>query len=164
MTNVDFFRAFAASEDATVKTDVYYFEHNREALDFANIVTASEEGDIQRKIFHFTTKIDPLQNESGNTWAVDYSGALLVLIPSDPMQAPDVQNNQAANDGRYEAIVKDMIDEGGVMAEIYNFNNLDGYNHDLRMYDVEEVYGDLAIHGDGIMFKYDIRIEHDTSD
>ncbi len=171
MTNVGYFRTFAAYQDAdpvpagtpSVKTLDYYFEHNREAMDFANLYKVESPDDDQKKMFHYTTAINPEQNQCGNTIAVLYTGNIIIVQKSDPQLLVDIQKGVEEDDGRYTKHPKDMINEGGILAEIYNFNNLAAYNHNLRHFGLEEVYGLLGIHADGIMFNYELRIEHDTS-
>lgn len=174
MTNVDFFRNFAEYVDPStlptgtnpVKTEEYYFEHDRESLDFANILDPENPNDTQNKIFHYTNPngIQPQINSHGGVWAMTYTGSLLVLVYGDPQGVIDVQAGTDESKGRYTQNVKPMIDNGGVISEIQNYNMLSTNQHNLRLFDVNEIFEVLGMHGDGIMFKYELRIEHDTPD
>ena len=164
MTNVDFWRSFAANTDSSVKSIQYYFEHNRESLDFANLLKAEGPDDRQYKIIHFTNPngIIPQINEHGGLTAMRYLGTVLILVPANAKGVIDVQAGTDEDKGRYTENVKPMIDNGGVLAQVQNFNMLTSTQHLLRLSDVREIFGILGLNGDGIMFKYDLKIEHDT--
>ncbi len=174
MTNVDFFRAFAAYVDPyplpertkPFKSSPYYFEHNREALDYANIFSADEDdeekSEYTKYIFHFTEPngIKLRNNGSGKIESIEYSGRLLIVEPSDTQKPIDVQGGEAA-EGRYELHAKPMIDGGGVMQQIADYNNLTINEYQLELLPGEEVYGILGMHGDGIWMGYRLTIIND---
>ena len=158
MTNVDFFRDFAA--DTTSKKNVYYFEHSRETLDFSNLFDADSAEDDQLKIFHFTDSIEVELNEAGDlVVGVKYSGKILALIKSDLDETVDTQKNTKSEDGKYEKRVKELIEDGGVIAEIISFNNCDtDYDKEISFSDLKEVYNMFDWNGDGVFFKYEVVI------
>jgi len=155
-TNVDFFRAFAA--DVTTVTDknvAYYFEHSRE--DFANLYDADSEEDDQIKMFHYTNEIEVVKNESSSVDGVKYTGEILMLLKSDLDQTIDVQKGVAVDDTKYELYVKGMIEDGGVIKKIIDYNSCNT-NYEISFSGIKEVYNIFDFNADGIWFKYELYI------
>jgi len=185
MTNVDFFRAFAEFQDAdplpagtvSVKTEEYYFEHDTELQALANLMQALNASDKQKKMFHFSDLGDPIQNKGGNTTAVKYTGEILVLIKGNPKKPVDVQRKGGGKgdkaEGRYTVNVKDLIDDGEFFRQIQEYATQqnttalaaheDNYYYTPRLFQFREVYGEMGFFGDGISFKYELLIQHDTT-
>jgi len=176
MTNVDFFRDFAAETTmATVKTDAYYFEHDTEMQAIGNFMQSTGTNDTQKKMFHFTYPegIIPIQNDSDNTTGVKYRGECLVLVQADPGLPVDVQGGIAENTGRYTANIKDMVDQGEILRQLREYATQlnitalaaggDNTYYTIRIQSVTEVYGQMGFYGDGIAFKYELTIKHDTN-
>jgi len=174
MTHVEYFRAFAAYTDADpvpantppVKDTAYYFEHNNQTLDVANLLQPDSSTDTQYKIFHYTSPngIIAVTNDYGNVWAMKYIGELIILTPADLKVPPDVQKGNLVADGRFTKNIDPMIDQGGVIAEIRNYNNLSTNQYQLKIFPIEEIYGFLGMGGDGIKFRYELQIDHETPD
>ena len=147
-TNVDFFRAFAADiTTVTAKTVEYYFEHSRE--DFANLFDADSEDDDQIKMFHYTDSIDLIKNESEFVEGVTYKGSILMLLKSDLDEVLDTQKDVEKEDGKYELYVKPMIDNGGVLKQIVDYNACNT-GHQITFTEMKEVYNMFDYNADGI--------------
>lgn len=156
MTNVDFFRAFAADiTTVTAKTVDYYFEHSRG--DFANLYDADSETDDQIKMFHYTDSIDLNVNDSNYVESVSYKGSILMLLKSDLDGVIDVQKEVDKEDGKYELYVKPMIDGGGVAKQIIDYNSCTDV-HELSISDIKELYNMFDVNADGLFFKYELKI------
>jgi len=155
MTNVDFFRAFAA--DVSTKAEAYYFEHSRE--DFANLYDADSAADTQIKMFHYTDPrgINVVTNESGAVEDVEYNGEILMLIKSDIDEVIDGQKGQDYDQGKYEGRVKALIENGGLIAEILAYNNCNT-NYEIEFSGLSEIYNMFDFNADGIHFRYKITI------
>jgi len=179
MTNVDFFRDFAESTAATVKTKEYYFEHDMELQVLGNLMQALDATDKQKKMFHFTLpkKVKPIQNKAGNTIGVQYGGEIMILVKADPKIPIDVQHKGPGKldpaAGRYTTNVKSLIDEGEIarqiqeFATLQNITNLDNSLCDsvnITILPGSEVYGEMGFFGDGVNFEYDLIIMHDNND
>lgn len=156
MTNADFFRAFAADiETVSTKNVAYYFEHSRE--DFANLFDADSEDDDQIKMFHYTDSIEVNKNDSNRVESVSYRGSILMLLKADLDGVIDVQKETDKEDGKYELYVKPMIDGGGVVKQIIDYNSCTDV-HELSISDIKEVYNMFDFNADGIWFKYELKI------
>ena len=144
MTNVDFFKAFADSKS-------YYFEHGRE--DFANLYDA-EDGIEGVKMFHFTDTITPFINPSGKVESVTYVGRILAgrLSGFDEL-IKDVT-------GKYEKYVKDLIDDGGIIEEIGEYNYCNGA-YQLTFSNIREIYNVFDVNIDGLWITYTLTIRND---
>lgn len=157
-TNVSFFRAFAADKTTvSAKTVAYYFEHDRSNLDFANLFDADGEADNQIKMFHFTETIVPEINESSYVDGMRYTGRILMLLKSDLDETIDVQKDVDSEDGKYELYVKDMIENGGELKKIIDYNACNT-DYDISFSELKEVYNFFDWNGDGIWFKYELFI------
>lgn len=155
MTNVDFFRAFAA--DTTDKL-AYYFEHSRVELDFSNLYGADSADDTQVKMFHYTVKPTPRKNESGRIEGTDYEGSIFFVIKSDLDEVIDTQVNTDSSDGKYELRVKQLIDEGGIADQICKYNVCNDH-WDLNFESgMEEIYNVFDDNFDGIIMTYNLYI------
>lgn len=156
-TNVDFFRSFA--EDTSGTKECYYFEHSRDELDFSNLYDAESPEDDQLKIVHFTNPrgVNVLVNDSSKVEGVMYRGAVFALYKSDLDQTLDVQAGNEKSDGKYEKYVKCLIENGGVLAEIADFNACND-NYDFSSSGASEVYNMFDWNGDGIFFEYELTI------
>lgn len=185
MTNVDFFSLFAAHVDAdpvqyiSIKQSAYHFEHDVE-LQNASIFMSEDvaSDDTGRKMFHFTNPdgIKTIYDETGNVDGVKYSGSIMVLVKADLEQTIFDQSGTGTGD-RYLDNVKPMIDKGGVIKEIHNFtskwNNTEldltgeSVDQDFGTYvtittgGVTEVFAEMDLNGDGIVFGYEMTIKHD---
>jgi hypothetical protein len=156
MTNVSFFRAFAAdTTTVTAKNTEYYFEHSRE--DYSNLYDGESPDDDQIKMFHYTDDIDVIKNESNRVEAVEYKGSVLMLVKSGMDEVIDVQMGGEKEKGKYELYVKPMIEGGGIVKYIIDYNSCTDV-HDLDITDIKEVYNMIDFNGDGIWFKYTLKI------
>lgn len=185
MTNVDFFSGFAAFQDSDpvtyipVKSEVYHFEHDTELQEASVFMSDVDYSDTQKKMFHFTNPngIRPVINDAGRETAVEFSGSCLVLVRANIEENIHVQNGTDASESRYSTNVKPMVDKGGIIKEIRNYAEhlnkaaLDlaaallpedfGTYYTLRTSNVTEVYAELDLFGDGIIFEYTLTIQHD---
>lgn len=156
-TNVDFFRAFAADKTTlTAKNTAYYFEHSRE--DFANLYDADSADDDQLKMFHYTTTIEVLKNESNYVEGVRYRGEILCLKKSDMDEVLDVQRDTHKDEGKYEKYIKPLIENGGVLKQIIDYNACNT-DHQLSFSDIREVYNMFDFNADGLFFRYELVID-----
>ncbi len=156
MTNVDFFRAFAADKTTvTAKNVAYYFEHSR--TDFANLYDADSQTDDQIKMFHYSKTIVVETNESGYVEGVRYTGDLLMLLKSDLDEVLDVQKDGDAVDGKYELYVKDMIEDGAILKLIIDYNSCNT-DYELIFSNLVEAYNMFDWNGDGIAVEYELFI------
>ena len=156
-TNVDFFRNFAADKTTvTAKNVAYYFEHSRE--DFANLFDADSEDDDQIKMFHYTDSIEVVVNESSFVDGVKYTGSILMLLKSSLDETIDVQKGFDSADGKYELYVKPMIEDGGIIKHIVDYNSCNT-DYEISFSDLKEVYNMFDFNADGIWFKYELLIK-----
>ena len=155
-TNVSFFRAFAADKTTvTAKNVAYYFEHSRD--DFANLFDADSPTDDQIKMFHYTTAIVPEVNESSFVDGVRYTGEILMLLKSDLDEVIDVQKGTDIENGQYELYIKPMIEDGGILKHIVDYNACNT-DYELDFTDIKEVYNMFDWNGSGIFFQYEVFI------
>lgn len=155
-TNVDFFRAFAKDvTTVTAKNVEYYFEHSRE--DFANLYDADSEEDDQIKMFHYTTGVEVVKNESSFVDGVRYKGEILMLLKSDLDGTIDVQKGVDSEDGKYELYVKPMIENGGVIKHIIDYNACNT-DYEINFSEIKEIYNMFDFNADGIFFRYELFI------
>ena len=162
MTNVDFFRLFADEVIENVK-QAYHFEHGRSRRADANLYDGSDTKPI--KMFHYTQPggIIVRKNDSGATIGVEYRGTCYCIKKSNLDELVDksqIVNNTTNYVGKYDTYVKGLIDGGGIIKEIIDFNACE-YDHDLNFTRISEVYNDLDFNGDGIAFEYTLYIEND---
>jgi len=159
MTSVDFFRNFAAdTTTVTGKNTAYRFEHSRE--DFANLYDADSEDDDQIKMFHYTTDIEVIVNESRKVMGVRYKGEVLALVKSELDQVIDGQLNQDYELQKYEQNVKPLIEDGGIIAEIVAYNNCNtARDYELTFSGMKEIYNMFDFNADGVFFTYEMYIE-----
>lgn len=159
MTNVDFFRQFAASTIENVKV-AYYFEHGRQSRVDANLFDGTE---TQVKMFHYTRDIIDRSNEMNTVLGVEYRGTIYCIVKSDldDLVDKDEQVGQSViKNGKYDKHVKPLIDEGGILSEIRRFNRCD-FDYDLTFSRIIEVYNFLDYNGDGIAFDYTLYIPNE---
>ena len=158
MTSVDFFRAFAADTTTVASKKVaYYFEHSRE--DFANLYDADSPEDDQIKMFHYTHDIQVEQSESGSVTGVRYAGEITVVIKSDLDETIDVQKDTEKADAKYELRIKPMIEDGGIIAEIIEYNRCNtARDFEISFSGLKEVYNMFDFNADGITFLYELFI------
>lgn len=158
-TNVSFFRDFAEDKKTvTAKNTEYYFEHSRESLDYSNLFDTDREDDDQIKMFHFTRSIDVIKNDSSYVKGVKYSGSIYMLLKSDIDETIDVQKGVDSEEGKYELYVKSMIENGGLIKQIIDFNSCNT-EYEISFSDIREIYNFLGFNGDGIGFKYELMID-----
>lgn len=115
-TNVTFLRAFAADTATHDSEESYFFAHDRKEFDFANLMEPSE----QIKMFHYTMGFRVMNNQSGGIEGVTYKGIIMAGSNSD---FSDVIDNHGGDveTARYNVHVKPLIEGGGLIAEIINF-------------------------------------------
>lgn len=155
-TNVSFFRDFAADKTTVATKNVeYYFEHSRE--DFANLFDADGEDDDQIKMFHYTDSINVIKNDSNYVEAVEYKGSILMLLKSDLDETIDVQKGVDVDCGKYERYVKPMIEGGGIVKQIIDYNSCKDV-HEINFSDIKEVYNMFDFNADGIFYKYELKM------
>jgi len=179
MTNVDFFRDFAESTAATVKTKEYYFEHDMEIQALGNLMQRIDATDKQKKMFHFTLpkKMKPIQNKLGNTIGMEYGGEVMILVKADPQKPVDVQHKGPGQldpaAGRYTTNVKPLVDEADIFRQIQEFATLQNITNlansicdssNITMFNGSEVYGEMGFYGDGVNFEYTLIIMQDNND
>lgn len=159
MTNVDFFRAF--SQDTTYKASEYYFEHSREELDFSNLYDGKDSFPV--KIFHYTTEIEQITNESGRSEGVQFEGSFYAIVSADLDEMIDTQEDNPASNGKYELHVRDLVDFAtSISTEIRNYNNCTDH-WDLEITGGDEVYNQFDNNLDGVQFDYTLYIRNGIS-
>jgi hypothetical protein len=153
MTNVDFFREFAANTE--IKDSEYFIEHTRIRKWDANLYDGDD--NLPVKMFHYTLSIQPIVNDVFTLTHMEYRGSIFCLVKSDldDLVDKDVSGNKT---GKYDTHVKPLIDAGGIIALINKFNRC-RYDIPITYSRVIEVYNDLDFNGDGILIEYVMRID-----
>lgn len=168
MTDVDFFRAFAADTTVISGKSEYYYEYTRQSLDFSGLFSAESENDTQLKILHYHAPkgIKFITNESGNVHRVRFRGSLLMVRIGNPQSYPDVQRGNSVNDGIYESQLKPIIDSGGIPLEMANYNSRVSTGiRELEFGEADPLFlypiGKSRV-VNGIWMSYRMEIEHQT--
>lgn len=165
-TNYDFFNGFA--QDTTTKASAYYYEHDIDERSMGNVLNVKRT-DTQIKMFHMTTSVIPERNSFGKAFSMDYEGECLFLLPSDAKKTVGTQRATSEANSRYVEKVKNMLDEGGILDELYIYecalndtarNTESKLTYRLEITRVQEVYGAMGFHGDGINITYSLRIHN----
>ena len=149
MTNVDFFTEFAATQD-------YFFWHDRYFRDYTSKLTATDEDDPQVKIVHNTDRngITVNKNDVNEIISSTYRGTIYAVIKSS---IDEMIHNPTPEDGKYQKRVKDLIEDGGIQAEILEFMGCDPIV-DLTMSNMNEEYNVFSDVFDGVSFQYVLTI------
>lgn len=175
MTDESFFKDFAASTDASVKSEAYYYEHDSQ-LQALSALMSEEVGpdDTQVKMFQFTTSAPPIVNKSHTVEGVTYEGELLMIVKTEEETPIYNQDATLLANTRYISKVKPMIEKGAKVQELFNYVKLVNKNAQrgsigasntryfvkLEVRDVTPVYGEMGYGGDGINIVYTITIRH----
>lgn len=147
MTNVDVFKSFADGKG-------HYFHHCRKELDFANLFDTNSSDDSQLKMIHFTEDISPTTSSTGMIIDTVYKGAILALYKSDLDELIDDKDSPA--NGKYEKYVKPLIDNGGLVKEMYDQFCIE---YAIEFSSIKEIYNFFDMNGDGIWIRYKLTIE-----
>tara|TARA_S200002703_G_C3787290_1_gene242806 strand:- start:580 stop:1110 length:531 start_codon:yes stop_codon:yes gene_type:complete len=175
MTNYNFFNGFASYVDPdplngvdTIKSSAYYYEHDIDERSMGNVLNV-ERTDTQIKMFHMTTNVNTERNSYGKIFSMVYEGECLFLLPSSAKKTIGTQRGTSEVNSRYVDVVKDLIDEGGVVDELFKYEILlndqardaeSKLTYQLEVNRVQEVYGAMGFHGDGINLVYTLRIHN----
>jgi hypothetical protein len=159
MTNVDFFRLFSLNLASHSSGKTYFFAHDRKSLDFSNLEEGTSPLDDQIKLFHFTTGIRTITYPSGGVEGVVYKGVLIAALKSDFTNVIDAQQGVDEDTARYNVHVKPLIDGGGIVAEIVDFNSCNT-DHEIIFGEATEVYGLFDANMDGIWIPYTMTIKN----
>ena len=109
-------------------------------------------------MFHYTDSIEVVVNESSFVDGVKYSGYILMLLKSSLDETIDVQKGFDSADGKYELYVKPMIEDGGIIKHIVDYNSCNT-DYEISFSDLKEVYNMFDFNADGIWFKYELLIK-----
>jgi (2Fe-2S) ferredoxin len=159
MTNVDFFREFAALVVENVKP-AYFFEHGRQSRVDANLF---DEDDNRIKMFHYTREFVERANQVGTVLGVEYRGTIYTVVKSDLDDLVDkeiIEDDEPVKDGKYDKHVKPLINGGSLFKLIRSFNNCT-YDYELTFTRIVEIYNFLDYNADGIAFDYTLFIPND---